>query len=1425
MDFLKGCTTNVHAVDNVVGTSYAQYSWRDDQVGVAERLSHVRATVTHLRERNVLCTCTAEDIWVFGQLGDVDKHRLNAVHEALVVAETGTLQNEPANALSSTRTTKDLFLDAIEHAIAYKLARHPNFVHVGPWTWLYTQTELDDDFGTESSVISISTKWSDSGSLYLVPRLFPSSWQPLKDAVADGATSLILAPMGCLARTVLHDAETTTSSGAWNDQVLAALTPENIHLSAGCDWQTVEIVDDSSETVFAWPSHLCLTHRASKAYYSHAFDGKANWRSWFAGAAVHSTFMNPFALAESWFNGASERQRLALHPGSPATQMEELDELPVSSAPADSADANNMSSPFNQGQFDRQTAMTGIYPTPPDGLAQGLANVQTNLATTPSVTNAENVANTNDLVPTNDDLTREAEQPAAADHDDYQMGPEDLFGDVGEIGFGENDVGDADFSFFDEPDDDTMAADEADVTFAAGTQPERLLDHDAVATGETTMVACSSPDILSYDQRLATDTLQSLVDVTDGSLVPVTEEAPQTPVTCPFRGPYEKPLSPFGIRERLLPPPVPASMAQMDGKREGQQRRNSTFQPVDFRTGFDLSSKYALAGAHDGKKHSDSAGPKAPSIGLPFTRKKSRVSGIDRDASGLNAEDDIESEDDSFESSSSESDDELPPRLPWNSRKRKRATSANATNADLGTEMIRLEDFPYDTFSDGQANQTLSSILESRTVGPNSMNLVSTLRIPLDEAQAQRRDLHDGRTSQVNEDILPSMAEGYDFSKDDLICVAQIVSEHSATAFRDVNSAQDEPALCMNGSLKRSVETVLGETLPDSNIHDLGQVALNREPPPRAMPNNGKGPQGQPRPPQRSESTMIGPDFFPLPAPYVKVQRGSDGFEMLPTSLPFWEPLGLAPTSGSKDVQAFCLFPDNADLQRAVRRFMHDIGTAYEGCKHGSHMHVRTGDAKIEIDSYEDGLAPVTLDDDISIFGAFKAYAVTCAQLGKVLASIGHHESERAIVIYMLNPFAGHQALHHLCACFWVLFKTYRENLSKAQRNHSGSDVVLQIVPIHLVASVNTMVVLTSKQAMTIAREVYDRCPPSATLLAGGDSAALPILSAPSIELASAAPKRIGFQLAAEPPSHLLHEGSVLHLAYACSKDWQWVTAAWGDNTGLYQSSVTYSLRGKSLAEVAEEVWERTYEILAARKVTWRLFIVTHQGLDQSMSQCWRSLSKPRAQPLCVTLSSVQLDPVLVADSPASPEAQLKDNSQDGGFLTPASTPQGNNFTSSPDVSGQSNAPATPAPSDTPASALEMETETHLVDVTDETWGVLISPNFSSLIVDVGLANALIFKRGEAAAASSDGSRRSLPGMGVTLHWTIQVKPNGAIDEGSVKQAELTLRELVKMYRNLALLTKAKGLDRGKAVCAPLPVAAAMLGAEGLDGFLPAIQR
>ena len=165
-------------------------------------------------------------------------------------------------------------------------------------------------------------------------------------------------------------------------------------------------------------------------------------------------------------------------------------------------------------------------------------------------------------------------------------------------------------------------------------------------------------------------------------------------------------------------------------------------------------------------------------------------------------------------------------------------------------------------------------------------------------------------------------------------------------------------------------------------------------------------------------------------------------------------------------------------------------------------------------------------------------------------------------------------------------------------------------------------------------------------------------------------------------------------------------------------------------------------------------------------------------------------------------------------------------MTVSPDASGQAiHNSSTPTPADAAVAVPENDPDAHLVDVADESWGMLLSlvtasqtssstrPTLTSLRDTV--AEGMLFRRGTASSGSALGA------LGVSLYWDIRVRPGGALDEGPSRQAENTLREVLRMYRNLGLLARLRNLGGhdGDDVM-PLHMACAGRGAKALNGFL-----
>lgn len=199
-------------------------------------------------------------------------------------------------------------------------------------------------------------------------------------------------------------------------------------------------------------------------------------------------------------------------------------------------------------------------------------------------------------------------------------------------------------------------------------------------------------------------------------------------------------------------------------------------------------------------------------------------------------------------------------------------------------------------------------------------------------------------------------------------------------------------------------------------------------------------------------------------------------------------------------------------------------------------------------------------------------------------------------MIYIINPFTHAAALADICAAFWHLFQTYAADLDRRQ-THQLDELVLQVIPMKFLASPEFIIVPSQAEYLSLALEVYSRCPPR-------DPTSCLVNSAPPALLAEALPKNISLKLATEKLSPFL-EGRTLHVACSRSLDQRWVTAAWTDNTGSIQHTISYCLRfrdvkaGRSVTDIRKEIWTATRDIIDRIQARWRVVIVHTEPLDQ----------------------------------------------------------------------------------------------------------------------------------------------------------------------------------------------------------------------------------
>ena len=1537
MDALKGCTSNVHVLKDIDATHYSLYVCQDPPPSQAQ---HIANTITQLRGENVICAATGNRFWVFD---DMEQEAVYPWTSGFRLESKGTIAEHNQTLITSDESIITTFLRALEGSITFALSRAHNAIKLSAWTWLLPDTEMRN-CGIEAHMqIQLA---DDEKMLKIATVVRMSELVSFNPMHASRICDVAIAPSGMLGRLSMEErgavgfenGENLTfalGDEQWKASVREALATESLILSHDAAW--LDVVLRGTQKAVCWPESLCFIQPQNVVPNALSECCVVDWRSWFEFPDM-GAYEDPLSFAEEWTTSYTERE---VQPqGHEVTRHDDLTANDNQSVHTHIDNTTfDVTSPPLTHRPDLQ-ALHGIYPTPPDGLATH--NVPQLQPHSDSVigpgTDPVNAPNFTPLDPAPENSVALFDGVPEAEGEQLQrnhsivssIGPhaqdwnrgstDDLFGDMDDMEYGREEVGDADFNFFDEPDAEPVKDSiqvRYNTTLDTDAQSVADIQHDSSLHNPVEASDAQS----SADGPITEDTMQ--MDEPDHAspeqhdFCHVEEYAePTNPKELPSPDLYNlkversgdiKPLSPFGIKETLLPPPIPAS-ATHGSTNIAAERRKSSFGPLVFNSSNDFASQSSAREYSDfrpdDRKASYDMGPtrvpltaiseSSASVGTP--------SSLDDPDSEVGSETDNENENDSSSIKSEHhhmADNTVGEFANFATKKRNRTLDtfsycgpqstttfpgSHEQYAGIQSRSKYLQgDEMHDLISEllggnGGAN---SNILQGpgatpSLCDPSERRVRNHHSLPNDiphaelQSSTEPKTMHGLRAANVMH-VLPDLKPG------DLVVLGQIVAEQAVTVVRGISLeiatlgyAIPEDMTNEQRTAFRNLDATLESIALGLSLCDVYSLALVREPLPIQRPqasqtNTSMASQArQPlRPPPRVDPTILGPDILPLIASCIRANRSESSWEMAPTALAFWEALGLSPVSGSKDIRLFCIAPDNTALEDPVAEFLRNLKAAYEGCKFGSMaIGVETGNTSpLE---HVDYLHPVTFESATlpSLSEVLQAYWFACSILGSELAEIAFDDPCRTLVVSMISPFPSATSVEwatisqYFGACFLNLSRSYHNTASRDKRfsgtelsHRQISDIDFKIIPVDIVASPSGVVVINAQRMTLLARELYDRCPPSSE--ASNESSPLSNAAAPSVELVEPLPKRISFQLAPDPPSDLLHEASVLHVAFAISKDGKWTNVIWHDNTGRYANSSALCMQGRSYANIALEVWQRTMQLIKAREVIWRIFIVTagEDGVETSRANCWKDIISQhtdRKQLLSVTLLHFQPDLALSIKPPLDTAPGPGSSAP-----TPAATPQLGSgqaiSTTSPDAASVGNAPVTapptPAPSEAASSILEADPDAHLIETEDETWCMLIDRDVASALRPskswpesvvkrpghiAARSHAVLIKRGKTSdALSSFTAERPFPCAGASLIWTLRVRPKSDrqgggerpnVDEGSARHAEVMLREVLGMYRNLGLLSKVKGLDPSGLV--PVHVVAALKGAEGLNGLL-----
>lgn len=322
--------------------------------------------------------------------------------------------------------------------------------------------------------------------------------------------------------------------------------------------------------------------------------------------------------------------------------------------------------------------------------------------------------------------------------------------------------------------------------------------------------------------------------------------------------------------------------------------------------------------------------------------------------------------------------------------------------------------------------------------------------------------------------------------------------------------------------------------------------------------------------------TATGKSIFRLDTPYARIQRNGVSTEVFASALSFWEELSLGPSHETKDMDVFCVCPENKYIEEGVMAFLNMVKGAYQSCNLGSY------DLGVSLADHGKRVV-TTLMDATNPDSLLKNIASTCEGLGTKLPELGLQSG--TIVIYIINPFNDQRYLSGLGEALLRLSNSYRAALEK-RRLERHIDLVTQIVPLDLVWSPEHVVMPSPADYRQLAFETYDSC-----------GRASDFMRAPAIRLAKAVPKVIDFKLVPESSASFIQSDFCVHVSYTWDSTNEWLAASWTDNVGVLSWVACYYLGRNngipwtSIYECFKEILETSFGMLHPMNAPWRLFI------------------------------------------------------------------------------------------------------------------------------------------------------------------------------------------------------------------------------------------
>ncbi|KAL8922357.1 MAG: hypothetical protein Q9208_005210 [Pyrenodesmia sp. 3 TL-2023] len=1138
-----------------------------------------------------------------------------------------------------------------------------------------------------------------------------------------------------------------------------------------------------------WPAHLCFVLHSPKSAGSTDV----------LNAVANGNFVDPLSEAEQWFLGRGAREA-AISAKQKAQEGLRLREKHISegSAEGQKEDETAVSHANRTEQYLSTQEASGIYPTPPDGLAFNTQGPYTNQDSidAPSVEAHLSAADAHDILHGSGNASPVTN--IAGNHLRKEEN-QDLFGDMDTDMFDANGLTEADLDFFDEP---NTKEDQPEFDYEPATaSPMETIPSPEQETLNPGAPPCHMSPSTSQEKTDGGD-LQSpednevLTEIIQNQAL--NETLNENSTTTSISGA----ASPVGNQEGMA---QSTTQTELDQGLEATQKE-APLDMISPQTGGDgVDEKYrgdgryatALPKTVDGSRPGlalRTTERELPSIGPLLARSDDSSDGTDDGPSDEQSLDEWEDEDRSM-SSFDPAGPDVGGRIDGRaSKKRKREPNAKAINLATPAESAESPESPvnlstsphigsmqyllgYSPCKDLVTCEDLPTDVSSILVG-NSQKFIQIAQLVADQMVLRNGTM----------DISPNIAR----TTDDLIPSAS--TEDSSEMMREV--------------LLTAFPTTEHHDLKSFTTLDLDTSAFLSSKLKSATQAVGE----RTRLTHSQSAKWQGDIIFTVQPPFLSVWRGEDATELAPPALYFWEELGLAPCQQRKDILAFCIYPEHGTIQNAASAFLEAMENSYQSCRFGRHQ------AGSGTQDYQKGLVPVSISS-AQPGDVFESLERVYEDFGAQISD-GDPDGFQ-YVVYMVNPFNNDSMLPYLCAAFYRLCSIYACAL-KLTGKANAKDLVLQVIPLSFLVNCDCLTIPPPKSYIKLAFEVYSRCSP---IDGNEDAVSSPFASGSAIRLARPIPKAVNFRLTPQSPEGILANDSSLHLAYSWDVDYQWLACAWSDNLGIKQWSAVYCLQEPqpdfwtAFSATVNEILDTTKEMLQPDSQSWELYIVKDGNLQQRELEAWRFHSASfLQQQVTITILSIELNPP-ICFPPNKPAVNFPTSAANVDTSPAATTPHEQVLTpdhSSPTATQTPNRQMYNSPAANAASGFaDHDLYARLIDVVSETWCMLSpmpipDPYLPTPHLAFVCMSGYLLKR--AGAEDEDGL---LP-LGVNL-ISLDLSKN---EPGTKQEQEQVLREVLTMYADLACLARLRGTEEWRRGLLPWHVAAARKARRAVIGCM-----